>query len=60
MPPNWTLVASLYQKAYTKHCYRCTLKDPTKQIVQVSHGNMFVDDKHLLHSGKLTYGTDTS
>eukprot|EP00957_Ditylum_brightwellii_P096588 7356126-Ditylum_brightwellii.AAC.1 len=32
-PPNWTLVSSPYQKAYTVYCQGCTLKNPTGSIV---------------------------
>eukprot|EP00957_Ditylum_brightwellii_P060576 4599409-Ditylum_brightwellii.AAC.1 len=40
-PPNWTLVANAYQKAYAKHSKRCQIQDPTGTIVQQAPEKMF-------------------
>eukprot|EP00957_Ditylum_brightwellii_P196452 14968279-Ditylum_brightwellii.AAC.1 len=51
-PPNWTLIANLCQKTHAKHCKGCRILDPTGTVQSDAQGNMFVDDKNLMHNGK--------
>eukprot|EP00957_Ditylum_brightwellii_P101472 7733010-Ditylum_brightwellii.AAC.1 len=50
--PNWTLVATIFQKTYGKFAKECTVIDPTGTLSLKSNGKMFVDDKKLVHNGK--------